>query len=54
MAKYIKSLTIAESVILPAYCKIVNVIFGEKHETDILKIPRRDNTISRRIHASRR
>jgi hypothetical protein len=35
--KKIKSHTIAEPVILPACCKIVNIMFGEEYE--ILKIP---------------
>jgi hypothetical protein len=45
----IKSHTIAESVILPACCKIANIMFGEEYEKEILKIPMSDNTISRRI-----
>ncbi|XP_063785805.1 zinc finger BED domain-containing protein 5-like [Pseudophryne corroboree] len=49
VAKKMKSHTIAESVILPACCKIVNIMFGEKYEQEILKIPLSDNTISRRI-----
>jgi hypothetical protein len=32
VAKKIRSLTIAESVISPACCKIVNIMFGEEHE----------------------
>jgi hypothetical protein len=46
MAKKIKSHTIAESVILPACCKIVNSMFGEGYEKEILKIAMSDNTIS--------
>ena len=49
VAKKMKSHTIAESVILPACCKIVNIMFGEKYEQEVLKIPVSDNTISRRI-----
>jgi hypothetical protein len=37
------------SVILPACCKIVNIMFGEEYEKEILKILMWDNTISRRI-----
>jgi hypothetical protein len=44
-----KSHTIAESVILPACCKIVNIIIGEEYEREILKIPMSDNTVSRHI-----
>jgi hypothetical protein len=43
-----KSHTIAESLILPACCRIVNIMFDEEYEK-ILKIPMSDNTISRRI-----
>jgi uncharacterized phage protein gp47/JayE len=49
LTKYIKTHTIAESVILPACSKIVNIVFGEEYEKEILKIPVSDNTISRRI-----
>jgi hypothetical protein len=45
VAKKIKSHTTAESVILPACCKIVNIIFGEECEKEILKISMSDNTI---------
>jgi hypothetical protein len=31
-------ITIAESVILPACCKIVNIVFGEEYGKEILKI----------------
>ena len=44
-----KSHTIAESVILPACCKIVNIMFDKNYEKEVLKIPMSDNTISRRI-----
>jgi hypothetical protein len=37
--KKMKSHTIAESVILPACCKILNIMFGEEYEKEILKIP---------------
>jgi hypothetical protein len=40
-----KSHTIAESVILPACCKIVSIMFGEEYEKEILKIPVSDNTV---------
>jgi hypothetical protein len=30
--------TIAPSVLLPACCKIVNIMFGEEYQQDILKI----------------
>ena len=46
IAKKMKSHTTAESVILPACCKIVNIMFGEKYEKEIQKIPLLDNTIS--------
>ena len=49
IAKKMKSHTTAESVILPACCKIVNIMFGGKYE-EIRKIPLSDNTISRRIY----
>jgi hypothetical protein len=39
MAKKIKPHTITEPVILPACCKIVNIMFGEEYEKEILKIP---------------
>jgi hypothetical protein len=41
-----KSHIIAESVILAASCKIVNIIFGKEYENEILKTPTSDNTIS--------
>jgi hypothetical protein len=46
-----KSHTIAESLILPACCKIVqvNTTFGKKYEKEILKIPMSDNTIIQHI-----
>jgi hypothetical protein len=53
MAKKMKLHTIAKSVILPACCKIVNIVFGEEYEKEILKIPVPDNTISWHIHVSR-
>jgi hypothetical protein len=37
--KKIKSRTIDEPVILPACFKIVNIMFGEEYEKEILKIP---------------
>jgi hypothetical protein len=39
MAKKMKSRRIAELVILPACCKIVNIMLGEEYEKGILKIP---------------
>jgi hypothetical protein len=39
----------AESIILPAFCKIVNIMFGEEYGKDILKIRISDNTTSRRV-----
>jgi hypothetical protein len=47
----IKSRTIAESVILLACYKIVNIIFDEKYKKDILKILMSDNIISRCVQA---
>jgi hypothetical protein len=46
-----KSHKIAELVVLPASCKIVNtvIMIGEEYEKEILKIPKSDNIISRRI-----
>jgi hypothetical protein len=49
VAKEMKSHTITESVILPACCKIVNIMFGEEYEKEILKISMSDNTVSRCI-----
>jgi hypothetical protein len=50
MTKKFKSYTTAEAVILPTYCKIVNIMFGEEYEKrDVENIPMSDNTISRRI-----
>jgi hypothetical protein len=49
VAKKMKSHRVAESVILSACRKIVNNMFGEEYEEEILKIPISDNTISRRI-----
>jgi hypothetical protein len=43
--KKIKSHTIAEPVILPGCCKIVNIMFGEEYEKEMLKIYRSDNTV---------
>jgi hypothetical protein len=43
-----ESHTTAESAILPACRKIVNIVFGYKYEEEILKITTSDNTISRR------
>lgn len=34
VAKKIKSHTIAESVILPACCKFINIMFGENYEKE--------------------
>jgi hypothetical protein len=39
VAKKMKSHTIAQSVILPACCKIVNIMFRDEYKKDILKIP---------------
>ena len=50
IAKKMKSHITAESVILPACCKTANIMFGEKYEKEIRKIPLSDNTISRRIY----
>jgi hypothetical protein len=47
--KKIKSHTIAESIILPACCKIVKIMFGEEYKEEILKIPMSHNTTSRSI-----
>lgn len=49
IAKKMKSHTTAESIILPACCEIVKIMFGEDSEKEIRKIPLSDNTISRRI-----
>jgi hypothetical protein len=49
MAKEMKSHTIAESVILRACRKIINIMFSEGYEEKILKIPVLDNTISQSI-----
>ncbi|KAM4748802.1 zinc finger BED domain-containing protein 5-like [Rhinophrynus dorsalis] len=49
VAKQMKPHTIAENLILPATCKIVNKLFGPEAEKEVLKIPLSDSTISRRI-----
>jgi hypothetical protein len=49
MAKKMKSHTTAESVILPACCKILNIMFGKEYEEEILKIPKSNNTVSQHI-----
>lgn len=40
---------LSESITLPACCKIINIMFSETYEEEVLKIPMLDNTISRRI-----
>jgi hypothetical protein len=47
--KKMKSYAVAESVILPPCCKIVNIMFGEECEQEILKIPMSNNSVSRHI-----
>jgi hypothetical protein len=47
--KKMKSHTITKSAILPACCKIVNIMFGEEYEKEILKIPMPDSTVSRHM-----
>jgi hypothetical protein len=47
--KKMKSHKIAESTMLSACCKNVNIMFGEEYEKEVLRIPMSDNTISRRI-----
>jgi hypothetical protein len=44
-----KSHTIAESVISPACCKIVNIVFGGACNKEVWKIPVPDNVIGRLI-----
>jgi len=41
--------TIAESLILPACCEIVNIMFGENAKKEVMQIPLSNNTIQRRI-----
>ena len=50
VASKMKSRTIAESVILSTFQKIVRIMFGEEAVSELSKIPLSDNTISRRIH----
>lgn len=49
IAQKMKSHTTAESIILPACCEVVKIMFGEDCEKEIRKIPLSNNTISRRI-----
>lgn len=49
VAQKMKSHTKAESIILPACCEIVKIMFGEECEKEVRKIPLSNNTISRRI-----
>lgn len=49
VAQKMKSHTTAESIILPACCEIVKIMFGEECEKEVRKIPLSNNTISRRI-----
>jgi hypothetical protein len=44
-----KSHTITESVILPACCKIINIMFDEEYEKEILNIPMSDSTVSQHM-----
>jgi hypothetical protein len=46
VARRMKSHTISESLILPPCYKIINIMFGEEYEKEILKIPVSDNTVS--------
>lgn len=41
--------TVAESLILPACCEIVKIMFGTEAQKEILKIPVSDDTMRRRI-----
>jgi len=50
VALKLKPHTIAESLILPACCEIVNIMFGEEAKRKILKVPVSDDTIRRRIN----
>lgn len=49
IAQKMKSHTTAESIILPACCEVVKIMFGEDYEKEVRKIPLSNNTISRRI-----
>ena len=49
VARKLKSLTIAESVILPACQERVRIVFGEDAVSEVNKIPLSDKTKSRRI-----
>jgi hypothetical protein len=49
MAIKTKSRAVPESVILPACCKMLCIMFWKEYEKEILKIPMSDNIISRRI-----
>ena len=51
IAKQMKPHTIAESLILPACCKMIETMFGVEAKNEICKIPLSDNTIQRRIEA---
>jgi hypothetical protein len=45
VAKKRDEITISEPVILPACCKIVNIMFGEEYAKEILKFLMSDNSI---------
>lgn len=49
IAVKLKSHTIAESLILPACCEIVKIMFGDKAKKEIMKIPHSNDTIKNRI-----
>ena len=49
VAKKMKSHTIAESLIMPAYKIIVRTMLGEEAEYEVSKVPVSDNTINGRV-----
>lgn len=42
-------ITLAESLIIPACCEIVKIMFGDEATKEIMKIPRSNDTIKNRI-----
>lgn len=49
VAKKMKSHTSAETLVMPACCEVVRIMFGEEYEKQVKKIPMSNNTVSRRI-----
>ena len=49
IAVQLKPHTIAESLIIPACCEMVKIMFGDEATKEIMKIPRSNDTIKNRI-----